>query len=413
MDLQADKNFNSQDLSKGYNKSERIQKIRALSLVCPLFIFLIIFFLLPIGMMLLKSFYHATVYDLIPQTSQAISSWDKKQLPNEDTYKTFAQELKALADNRNSGKLAIEVNRTLAGSSASIKSAARALRRIDLAEITSYKEWLIEQNASWGQKEIWFALYSSSQKFTLNYFFRSLDFQVGIDGISASDDPIYVPIALKTLLIALTIVLLTFLLAYPTAYYLSQQPDIRANLLMVCVLLPFWTSLLVRTTSWIVLLQDYGVINSILMNIGITDKPFSMLYNRYSTIVAMTHILLPFMILPIYSVMKKMDVSVIRASSSLGANPLTTFFKVYFPLSLPGVSAGVVLVFIISIGYYITPALVGGVDGQMISNLVAYHMKTSGNWELASALASMLLFAVLICYFVYDKLVGVSNIKLG
>ena len=182
---------------------------------------------------------------------------------------------------------------------------------------------------------------------------------------------------------------------------------------MIFVLLPFWTSLLVRTTAWIALLQTNGVVNSVLQALYIIDEPLELLYTRTATIIAMTHILLPFMILPLYSVMRGIDASYMRAAMSMGSRPLEAFVRVVFPLSLPGLSAGALLVFIISVGYYITPALVGGTDGQMISNLIAFHMQQSSNWGLAAALGSLLLALILILYWTYDRLVGARNIRLG
>jgi putative spermidine/putrescine transport system permease protein len=182
---------------------------------------------------------------------------------------------------------------------------------------------------------------------------------------------------------------------------------------MVFVLLPFWTSLLVRTTSWIALLQTNGVVNSFLQSVQAISEPLELLYTQFSTVIAMTHILLPFMILPLYSVMKGIDPSYLRAAMSLGAKPIPAFIRIYMPMTVPGLSAGTLLVFIISIGYYITPALVGGTDGQMISNIIAFHMQSSNNWELAAALGSLLLGLILLLYWIYDRLVGVSNIKLG
>ncbi|MFZ0487850.1 MAG: ABC transporter permease, partial [Arenicellales bacterium] len=187
------------------------------------------------------------------------------------------------------------------------------------------------------------------------------------------------------------------------------------NLLMIMVLLPFWTSLLVRTTSWIVMLQREGVVNDILVALGLLDPEhrIQMIYNLNGTIVAMTHILLPFMVLPLYSVMKTIPPSYMRAARSLGANPFRAFWKVYVPQTIPGVGAGSILVFILAIGYYITPALVGGRTGQLISNYIAYHMQESLNWGLAAAIGSILLAAVLALYWLYNRLVGVDNMKLG
>jgi putative spermidine/putrescine transport system permease protein len=181
------------------------------------------------------------------------------------------------------------------------------------------------------------------------------------------------------------------------------------------VLLPFWTSLLVRTSAWKVMLQNQGVINDLLVWIGLItdDSRLEIINNQFGTIVAMTHILLPFMILPMYSVMKTIPPSYLRAAKSLGATNWTAFWRVYFPQSVPGIGAGSILVFILAIGYYITPEIVGGTDGIFISNRIAYHISSSLNWGLASALGAILLGVVLILYWVYDKIVGIDNVKLG
>jgi putative spermidine/putrescine transport system permease protein len=205
------------------------------------------------------------------------------------------------------------------------------------------------------------------------------------------------------------------LLGYPIAWLLANLPDRTANLLMILVLLPFWTSLLVRTSAWKVLLQQQGVINDVLVWIGLIadDNRLQMINNQTGTIIAMTHILLPFMILPLYSVMKTIPPSYLRAAKSLGATDWTAFWRVYFPQSVPGIGAGCILVFILSIGYYITPELVGGTKGVFISNRIAYHISSSLNWGLAAALGTILLTIVMVLYWVYDKIVGIDNVKLG
>ena len=214
---------------------------------------------------------------------------------------------------------------------------------------------------------------------------------------------------------SLTITIGCILLGYPVAYLLASLPLSRANILMILVLLPFWTSLLVRTSAWKVLLQQQGVINDILVTIGIIGdgNRLIMINNQFGTIVAMTHILLPFMILPLYAVMKTIPPSYVRAARSLGASSWMAFRRVYFPQSLPGIGAGCVLVFILAIGYYITPELVGGTKGIFISNRIAYHISSSLNWGLGAALGTILLAAVLILYWVYDRIVGIDNVKLG
>jgi putative spermidine/putrescine transport system permease protein len=205
------------------------------------------------------------------------------------------------------------------------------------------------------------------------------------------------------------------LLGYPVAWLLANVPTRQANMLMILVLLPFWTSLLVRTSAWKVMLQQQGVINDVLVWIGFVadDARLVMINNQFGTIVAMTHILLPFMILPLFSVMKTIPISYLRAAKSLGATNWTAFWRVYFPQSVPGIGAGCILVFILSIGYYITPELVGGTKGVFISNRIAYHISSSLNWGLAAALGTILLVIVMGLYWMYDKIVGIDNVKLG
>jgi putative spermidine/putrescine transport system permease protein len=204
-------------------------------------------------------------------------------------------------------------------------------------------------------------------------------------------------------------------MAYPIAHLLATLPMKYSNLLMICVLLPFWTSLLVRTASWMILLQQQGVVNDFFVFIGLVpdDARPEMMFNKTGTYVAMTQILLPFMVLPLYSVMKTISPSLMRAGKSLGGTPFVAFWKVYFPLTIPGIGAGCLLVFILAIGYYITPALVGGASGTLISNQIAFHMKSTLDWSFASAMGLMLLAGVLAIYWVYNKLVGIDNIKLG
>jgi putative spermidine/putrescine transport system permease protein len=219
----------------------------------------------------------------------------------------------------------------------------------------------------------------------------------------------------RTLFMSLMITFSCILLGYPVAWLLSNLPARKANLLLILVLLPFWTSILVRTTAWIAMLQGQGVINDILVWLGLVDDAnrLVMINNQFGTIVAMTHILLPFMILPLYSVMRTIPPSYLRAAKSLGATNWTAFWRVYFPQSVPGIGAGAILCFILAIGYYITPALVGGTTGTFISNRIAYHISSSLNWGLGAALGSILLGAVLLLYYVYDKIVGIDNVKLG
>jgi putative spermidine/putrescine transport system permease protein len=188
---------------------------------------------------------------------------------------------------------------------------------------------------------------------------------------------------------------------------------VTANLLMILVLLPFWTSLLVRTTAWIVLLQNEGIVNQALLFLRLIDHPVRLIYNRFGVYVAMTHVLLPFMVLPLYGVMHAIKPVYMRAALSLGARPSVAFARVYLPLTLPGVGAGCLLVFILALGYYITPALVGGAADQMISYFIAFYTTDTVNWGMASALGAVLLVSTLVLYSVYQRLVGAEGMRLG
>ena len=281
-----------------------------------------------------------------------------------------------------------------------------------------FKAALIENDEDWGDPAVWGTIGQLSGAFTSGYFLNAVDMQITPSGEIAElpeSQQIYVFLFERTLFLSVTITLACLVLGYPIAWLLSNLPMRISNLLLILVLLPFWTSLLVRTSSWIVLLQSQGVVNDILVNLGVIgdDGRLQMMFNQTGTIVAMTHILLPFMILPLYSVMKTIPPSYVRAAKSLGATDWTAFWRVYFPNTVPGIGAGAILVFILSIGYYITPELVGGTEGIFISNRIAYHISSSLNWGLAAALASILLFVVLILYWCYDRIVGIDNVKLG
>jgi len=392
------------------------RRLLAVGLVAPVLLFITFGFLAPVASMLYRSIYNPTVAQLIPDTLAQLQAWDGQGTPDAAVLNSLAVDLKRLAGERTSGKLAEQLNRGLPGVSSLVKSTARAVGRLEDDELAANgAAVLLAKNDKWADPALWRTVRESGRTYTEGYLLRALDLERNAEGrVQVRESAqVYVQLYTKTLRLALVITLLTLVLGYPLAATLAKAPPRTGNLLLVLVLLPFWTSLLVRTTAWIALLQTNGVINSVLMGLGITGEPLEMLYTEFATIVAMTHILLPMMILPLYSVMRGIDPSYMRAALSLGAHPVPAFVKVYFPMTLPGVSAGVLLVFIISVGYYITPALVGGTDGQMISNLIAFHMQQSNNWELAAALGALLLLVVIILYWIYDRLVGTERIQLA
>jgi len=229
----------------------------------------------------------------------------------------------------------------------------------------------------------------------------------------APQDAVFVAVFARTLWIAGLVTVLTLVLGYPVAFLLSSLPPQLRNPLMILVLLPFFTSLLVRTTAWVVLLQSHGVINDALLALGLINDRLQLIFHRSGTLIAMTHIQLPFTLLPIYSVMSGINPGLTRAARSLGATPFTAFRRVYVPQTLPGVGAGCLLTFILSLGYYITPALVGGPDDQMVSSFVAQYMNRELNWGMASALGAMLLLITLAIYLIYTRVLGVDRVRFG
>ena len=212
-----------------------------------------------------------------------------------------------------------------------------------------------------------------------------------------------------TLQIALVTTVVTLLLGYPVAYALSSIALSKANLLMILVLIPFWTSILVRSYSWMVLLGQEGIVNEALLALGVRDEPMQLLNTRLAVYMGMIHILLPFMILPLYAVMRGIDRNLMRAAENLGAPPSAVFRRIFLPLSLPGVAAGCLLVFILSLGFYITPALLGGQKDVMISMLIQQQISQL-KWGFGAALALVLLILALGIYTVFTRVLGVERV---
>jgi putative spermidine/putrescine transport system permease protein len=394
-------------------RAERRRKLKAVGLVVPLFLFILLAFVFPIGAMLVNAVHDDTLLTLMPKTTAALASWDGKDLPDEATYAALVDDLKLAWKEKNAAEAGKRINYELPGARSQMLSSARKASKLTAGP---YKAAMIDINPMWGQREVWSILKRGGSPYTFYYLLRSLDFQYNDDGqviATPSDTAIFRGIFLRTLGISLAVTAATLLLGYPVAYLLASLPLKISNLLMIMVLLPFWTSLLVRTTAWVVLLQQHGVINDLLMSLHLISQPAELIFNRFGTIVAMTHIQLPFTLLPIYSVMKTISPYHVRAARSLGAGPFYAFWRVYFPQTVPGIAAGCLLTFILCLGYYITPALVGGPTDQMVSYFVALYTNRELNWGMASALGAILLTATLILYYTYNKIIGVDRIKLG
>ena len=402
-------------LKQALAQATRRARVRAFLLVAPLLLFVVVTFAIPIAQMLYLSIHNPVFSEHMPRITAYLKANPVNGVPGEEAFAALALDLADAKKNRTAGRVGTRVNYARAGSTSLFKSSARKAARL---KGPPYKEKLLKINKDWGDPYLWRVIERASSPHTLSFYAAAFDLTYDRDGNLERVGPerrIYVFLFLRTVFLSGLIAFLCLLLGYPVAHLLATLPLRYSNLLMIMVLLPFWTSLLVRTTSWIALLQSQGVFNDLLVTLGMVgdDGRIQLMYNQFGTIIAMTHILLPFMILPLYSVMKTIPPSYVRAARSLGATPLTAFLRVYFPQTVPGIGAGVLLVFILAIGYYITPALVGGSSGQLISNQIAFHMQTSLNWSLAAALGAILLFGVVFLYWLYDRLIGVDNMKLG
>ena len=390
-------------------------RARALLLALPLIAFTSVTFIAPLGSMLMRSVYDPLVANILPGTVAALKEWDGEGLPPEAAYAVAAQELRQARKEKTLGRLATRLNRQSPGLRSAITRTGRKLQR---GGEPPYSESLPAMHPAWGQPELWRAIVLTGSEVTPGYYLNALDLQLAPGGKivpQPEDRRIYRALFVKTIWVSLVITLLCLAIGYPVAWFIAHAPPRQAKILLVLVLLPFWTSLLVRTTSWIVLLQQQGVVNDLLVWTGALadDQRLTMIHNMTGTLVAMTHVLLPFMILPLYSVMSGIPSVQMQAAASLGARWPRAFWQVYLPQSLPGVGAGCLLVFILAIGYYITPALVGGQSGQLISNFIAYHMQTSLNWNLAAALGSILFIAVTLLFLLYDRVLGLDRVRLG
>lgn len=394
-------------------RAQRRAKLRAFLLVFPLLAFVVLSFIVPIFQMLERSAYNTMFSKNAPTLAQWFSEHPQGSEIDESAYVALVSDLAAMQKAKTSGEAGLRINFTFPGTVSLFKAGGREAEKLQ----PPFKEKMVALNPLWGDARLWASLRTASSSWSTDFYMASGDRKRAADGNIervAPEQRIYVYLFIKTFILSGLITFICLLLAFPISHLLATLPTARANLLMILVLLPFWSSLLVRTTSWMALLQQQGVVNDALVAIGLLadESRIPMIYNQTGTIIVMTHILLPFMVLPLYSIMRVIPPSYARAARSLGASSWTTFRRIYLPQTLPGIAAGSLLVFILAVGYYITPALVGGADGQLISNLIAFHMSKS-NWSMAAALAAILLAAVLILYWLYDRLIGIDRLKFG
>lgn len=408
----------STDLARSLQRADRRRKQMAVALTLPLLVFLLLTFLVPIGALLKRAVENPEVADVLVHTGTALSKWDRQGEPPAPAFAALAQDLGALPESAQAGTLARRLNSEVAGARSLIMGTYRALPLAQSGEALTpeqVREKLLAVDPRWSEAKYWQAIAKNSSRWTPDYLLASVDHRRSATGEIESmpaDQAVFGKILLRTFNISAVVTVLCLLLAYPLAYWLSTLNARQANVLMILVLVPFWTSILVRVAAWIVLLQREGLVNSALMGLGVVNEPLALLFNRTGVVIAMVHILLPFMILPLYSVMKSVPPTYLRAAISLGSPPLAAFFRVYVPQTYPGIGAGALLVFILCIGYYVTPALLGGADDQMLSYYIAQYTNVEVNWGMACALGAVLLAATLVLYAVYRRVVK-SELSLG
>jgi len=395
-------------LKRRLRRVERARQLRHAALILPLLLFLGFTFLVPIGTMLWHSVDYPDVARVLPRSVAALKGWNGQALPDEAAFAALAADLDQAARDQTTPAAAKRLNYDVNGFRSLLMNTARHLEAAPAAAGEA-KATLLDIDPRWGDLESWGAIHRAAGPLTGFYLLAALDLHRTADGHivgTPAEQAVYVEVLLRTLAIGFIVTALCLLLGFPTAYVLAALPARQSNLLMIFVLLPFWTSLLVRICAWIVLLQGNGLVNGLLQWLGLVEQPLRLIFNRTGVYIAMTHVLLPFMILPLYSSMKAISPATMRAAASLGAPPWRVFAQIYLPQTLPGIGAGSLLVFILCIGYYITPALVGGGGDQMISYFIAFFTNETVNWGMAAALGTVLLTVTTLLALAYARLVG-------
>ena len=375
---------------------------RSLMLLAPLLLFLTGFFVWPLFSMMSQAVSDPAVLRLLPRSAEVLGSWDRKSPPTIEMQTALMEDLKAVDDDQALGDMVRRLNSARSGFRTLMGKTTGAL-----GDTANPPADLVSIDKRWNKPEFWLAIADALSPYTDRNLLAAVDL-----GRNAAGDIVHLPpnqsvngiILLRTFWIAGLVTFACACIGFPYAIIAASLSGWKRDLMLGAVLLPLWTSLLVRTAACFILLQEQGLINDLLRGIGLIDAPLALIFNRTGVIIAMTHVLLPFMVLPIYSVLITIPKNLMPAAASLGAHPLRAFLRVLLPLSLRGVASGSLLVFISAIGYYITPALIGGPGDQMISSIIAFYATGSANWGMAGALGVVLLVATLLLYSVYARL---------
>jgi putative spermidine/putrescine transport system permease protein len=391
---------------------EHSDSLRPLALAAPLLVLLFFSFGAPIVALLSRAVYEPTIANALPHTIAALRQDTGAGVPDEAVFRAFATDLK---DGQAAGtvyEFAKNLNTRLPGA----RSQVLRVTRLAAQDEAVTKEAMIKAAPLLGEEKSWSAIRVGTNRFTSFFLLSAFDLRwIGQWTIGAvpADQAVFLRVFGRTFLIATLVTLATLALAFPLAYLMTNLRPALAGIVLVLVLLPFWTSILVRTAAWTVILQKYGILNDLMLWLGVTSDRIELMYSRTGLIIAMTHIQLPFTLLPIYSVMRSVQPSQLRAAQSLGGRPFTVFRRIYLPQVMPGVLAGCLLTFILCLGYYITPVLIGGASDQLISNFIANYVNAELNWEMAAALSFVLLASTLGLYITMTRYLGLDLFKMG
>jgi putative spermidine/putrescine transport system permease protein len=392
--------------------TDQRESLRPLALAAPLLLLLLFSFGAPIVALLSRAVYEPTIANALPRTVAALRQDSGAGVPGEPVFLALAADLKQAQAAGAVYEFAKALNTRLPGARSQVLRAAR----ITTQDQATGKEAMIKAAPLLGEEQSWAAIRTGTNRFTSFYLLSAFDLrwtERGTIGAVPADQAVFLRVFGRTFLIATIVTLATQALAFPLAFVITSLRPAIAGIVLVLVLLPFWTSILVRTAAWTVILQKYGLLNDLLLWLGLTSDRLELMYSRTGLIIAMTHIQLPFTLLPIYSVMRSVKPSLVRAAQSLGARPFTAFWRVYLPQVMPGVLAGCLLTFILCLGYYITPVLIGGASDQLISNFIANYVNVELNWEMAAALSFVLLASTLGLYVTLTRYLGLDLFKMG
>lgn len=357
----------------------------ALMLALPLAVYFVLY-LLPLASIGGLSVDNGPLGDRFPNVARTIV---EGEAPDDAAAEAIRADLAGLAPAERA-EAARMLNQELSGFRSLLIETGKSLDEIPtgLKGLTSF-------DPRWAEQRYWDVLARNAAPWTARHFQRVLGVSLDTGG-RADGGEIYLRIMGRTLLIGLQVTLLTLLIGYPLAYAIANGGRLLRSAVLAAVLISFWTSILVRTTAWVVLLQTNGLTNKLLLSLGLIAEPLQLIFNRFGTVIAMTHVLLPFAILPMMNVMRQIPPAQTDASRSLGAGPVETFLRVYFPQTLRGVGVGGGTVFILALGFYVTPALVGGPGDQMLAYYIADFVQKQLNWGMAATLSVMLMICVLL-----------------